>query len=107
MSISVIFKQRKIFSILKFLGRLDEKRAASTPPPPPPPRLTNFAKIWSERVLSIETKRHQVWASYSKRFLIGSCEFGHPGLEAPLPSVPDGVKTWFLPCKMRYELDQS
>ena len=30
-SISVIFKQRKIFSFSKFLGRLDEKRAAATP----------------------------------------------------------------------------
>ena len=31
MSISAIFKQRKIFSFSKFLGRLDEKRAATTP----------------------------------------------------------------------------
>ena len=31
MSISAIFKQRKIFSFSKFLGHLDEKRAAVTP----------------------------------------------------------------------------
>ena len=39
-----------------------------------------FAKIWSERVLKIKTKSNQVWATKGKRFLIGSCEFGHPGL---------------------------
>ena len=47
---------------------------------PPPRRLINFAKIWSEHVLRIKTKSQKVWASYNKRFLIGSCEFGHPGL---------------------------
>ena len=31
MSISTIFKRRKIFSFSKFLGRLDDKRAAATP----------------------------------------------------------------------------
>ena len=31
MSISAIFKQRKIFSFSKFLGRLDKKRTAATP----------------------------------------------------------------------------
>ena len=31
MLISAIFKQWRIFSILKFSGRLDEKRAAATP----------------------------------------------------------------------------
>ena len=31
MSISTIFKQRKIFSFSKFLGRLDDERAAATP----------------------------------------------------------------------------
>ena len=29
--ISTIFKQRKIFSFSKFLGRLDDERAAATP----------------------------------------------------------------------------
>ena len=49
--------REKFFSFSKFLGRLDEKRAAVTP------WLINFAKIWSERVLRIKTKSHQVWAS--------------------------------------------
>ena len=31
MSISTIFKQRKIFSFSKFLGRLDDERAAAAP----------------------------------------------------------------------------
>ena len=81
MSISSISKERKIFSFSKFLWRLDEKRAAATP------WLINFAKIWSERVLRIKTKSHQVWASSNKRFLIGSCKFGHPGLWAPPPGL--------------------
>ena len=45
------------FSFSKFLGRLNEKRAAATP------WLVNFAKIWSERVLRIKAKTHQVWTS--------------------------------------------
>ena len=51
------FEAEEIFSFLKLLGRLDEKRAAATP------LLINFAKIWSKRVLRIKTKSHQVWAS--------------------------------------------
>ena len=47
-----------------------EKRAAATP-------LIDFAKIWSEDVLRMKIKSHKVWASQNKRFLIGSCEFGH------------------------------
>ena len=47
----------EIFSFSKFLGLLDEKRAAATDQ-----GIVNFAI----------TKSHQV-------FLIGSCEFGHPG----------------------------
>ena len=39
MSILAIFKQRKFFSFLKFLGRLDEKRAAAIP------WLINFANL--------------------------------------------------------------
>ena len=31
-----------------------------------PPWLINFAKIWSERILRIKIKSHQVWASLSK-----------------------------------------
>ena len=31
MPISTIFKQRKMFSFSKFLGRLDDERAAATP----------------------------------------------------------------------------
>ena len=50
MSISVISKQRKIFSFCKFLGRLDEKRAAATP------WSINLAKIWSEHVVKIKLK---------------------------------------------------
>ena len=57
MSISAISKQRKIFSFSKFFGRLNKKRAAATP------WLINFAKIWSESVLKIETKSRKVWAS--------------------------------------------
>ena len=56
------------------MGCLDEKRAAATP------LIDQFAKMWPKGVLRIKTKSHQVWASYDKRFLIGSCEFGHPGL---------------------------
>ena len=59
MSISAISKQRKIVSSCKFLGPLDEKRAAATPTP----RLINFAKIWSEHVLKINTESHNIWAS--------------------------------------------
>ena len=55
-----------------------------------PPWLTNFAKMWPNSVSRIKTKSHQVWASLDKRFLIGSCEFGHPGLWAPPPG-PDRV----------------
>ena len=47
------------------------------------PWLTNFAKIWSEHFSEIKTKSHKVWASWSRRFLIGNCEFGHPGLWGP------------------------
>ena len=56
-----------------------------------PPWLTNFAKMWPKGVSRIKTKSHQVWASLDKRFLIGSCEFGHPGLWTP-PPWPDRVK---------------
>ena len=67
MSISAIFKQRKIFSFPKFLRRLDEKRAAATPPPPPPPpQSISFAKIWSEDVLKIKTKSHKIWEEVSE-----------------------------------------
>ena len=48
-----------------------------------PPWLTNFAKMWPKGVSRIKTESHQVWASLDKRFLIGSCEFGHLGLWAP------------------------
>ena len=51
------FQAEKIFSFSNFLGRLDEKRAAATP------GLINFAKIWSEHVLWIESKSHQIWVS--------------------------------------------
>ena len=51
------FQAEEHFSFSTFLGRLDEKREAATP------CLINFAKIWSERVLRIKTKSHQVWAS--------------------------------------------
>ena len=44
-----------------------------------PPWLMNFAKIWSEDVLNIKAKSHKVLASQNKKFLIGSCEFGHLG----------------------------
>ena len=50
MSISAIFKQRKVSSFSKFLGCFDDKRAATQQ------QLINFAKIWSERVLRIKTK---------------------------------------------------
>ena len=50
MSISTIFKQRKIFSFSKFLGRLDDERAAATP------LIDHFAKIWSECAIRIKTK---------------------------------------------------
>ena len=59
-----------------------------------PPWLINFAKIWSECALRIKTKSHQVSASWSKRFLIVSCEFGHQGLWASPPG-PDRVKSDF------------
>ena len=80
MSISAIFKRRKIFSFSKFLGRLDEKRAAATPW-----LTTKFAKIWSEHVSKIKTRSHKVLVSQGKRFLNGSSEFGHLGLWAPPP----------------------
>ena len=59
-----------------------------------PPWLINFAKIWSEHVLKIKTKNHKVWASYSERFLIGSCEFNLVirASEPPPPPRPDRVK---------------
>ena len=55
-----------------------------------PPWLTNFAKMWPKGVSRIKTRSHQVWASLDKRFLIGSCEFGHPAPEPP--PGPDRVK---------------
>ena len=79
LSISAIFKQRKIFHFQNFWNVSMRKERRQ------PPWLINFAKIWPERVLRIKTKSDQVWASESKRFLIGSCEFGHPGLWAPPP----------------------
>ena len=63
----------KIFSFCRLLGRLSEKRVVATP------WSTNFAKIWSKHVLNISL------GIMSKRFLIGSCEFGHPSLWAPPP----------------------
>ena len=59
-----------------------------------PPLLFTFAKIWSEDVLKIKTKSHKVWASQNTRFLIGSCEFGHPGLGPPSPR-PDRVNNLY------------
>ena len=67
-----------------------------------PPWQINFAKIWSECALKIKTKSHQVWASLGKRFLIGSCEFGHPGLWAPPgpdrvnPYIFSYLRAWFV-----------
>ena len=51
------FQVEEIFSFCKFLGPLDEKRAEE------PPRLINFAKIWSEHVLKMNTGSHNIWAS--------------------------------------------
>ena len=82
MSISTIFKQNKIFHFQNFWDVSMEKQQQQ------PLWLINFAKIWSECALRIKTKRHQVSASKSKRFLIVSCEFGHPGLWAPPPPPP-------------------
>ena len=65
MSISAIFKQRKIFPFSKFWGHLNEKKAAATP------LINQFAKIWSEHVLKIKTKIHKVWASGKCHFLPG------------------------------------
>ena len=69
-SISAIFKQKNIFQFQNFWDVSMRKEQQ---------KLINFAKIWSERALRIKTISHHVWASYSKRFLIGSCEFGHSG----------------------------
>ena len=77
MSISAIFKQRKIFSFSKLLRRLSEKKKWQPPPSAP---IDQFAKIWLEHVLKIKTKSDNVWGSQNERFLNGSCEFGHPGL---------------------------
>ena len=60
MSISAIFKQRKILSFSKFLRRLDEERVAATL------LIDQFCcldQIWSEHVSKIKTKSHKVWAS--------------------------------------------
>ena len=60
-----------------FIFKIFEKRVGATP------WSINFPKIWSECALKIKTKSRQVWASYGKRFLIGSCEFGHLDLWGP------------------------
>ena len=49
------FQAEEIFSLSKFLGCLDEKRAAATPLIGP-----IFKKIWPDRVLRIKSKSHQV-----------------------------------------------
>ena len=74
MSISAISKQRKIFHFVNFWDVSMRKEQQQ------PLGLINFAKVWSEHILKINTESHKVWASQNKRFLIGSCEFGHPGL---------------------------
>ena len=70
--------------------------------------LINFPKIWSEDVLNIKTKSHKVWASQNKRFLIGSCESGHPPEPDRIKLKPEGItkeqldilsillKVWFM-----------
>ena len=57
MSISAISKLRKIFHFVNFWDVLMRKEQQQ------PPRLINFAKIWSEHVLKINTESHNVRAS--------------------------------------------
>ena len=50
------FQVEEIFSFCKFWDLLMRKEQQQ------PPRLINFAKIWSEHVLKINTERHDIWA---------------------------------------------
>ena len=87
------FQVEENFSFCKFLGRLDEKRAATTP------LIDQFCKNLVRTCLKDKTKSHKVWASYSKRFLIGSCEFDHPGpLSPPSPGLIGltEIKIWIF-----------
>ena len=52
------FQVEEIFSFCKFWDPLMRKEQQQ------PPRLINFAKIWSEHVLMINTESHNIWASY-------------------------------------------
>ena len=52
------FQVEEIFSFCKFWDLLMRKEQRQ------PPRLINFAKIWSEHVLKINTESHNIWASY-------------------------------------------
>ena len=52
------FQVEEIFSFCKFWDPLMRKEQQQ------PPRLINFAKIWSEHVLTINTESHNIWASY-------------------------------------------
>ena len=71
------FSSRGKFFIFKIFGTSRWEKNSSNPL-----WLISFLKIWSEHVLRIKTKSHQVWEPYSKRFLTGNSEFGHPGLWA-------------------------
>ena len=52
------FQVEEIFSFCRFWDLLMRKEQQQ------PPRLINFAKIWSEHVLKINTESHNIWASY-------------------------------------------
>ena len=87
MSNSAIFKQKKKFFNFKIFGASNEKRAAAAP------LIDQFCIIWSERVLRIERiESHHVWASWSNRFLIGSCESFVIRVSEPLSPGPNRVK---------------
>ena len=82
MSISVIFKQKKILHSQNFWNvsmRKEQKQ---------PPWFIKFAKILSERVLRIKAKIHKVRAPKSKRILINSCKSGHPVIQVSEPPPP-------------------
>ena len=49
------------------------------------------AKIWEEHVLKTKTKSHNFWASWGKKFLNSSCEFGYPGLGSDKVK-PSGIR---------------
>ena len=57
-----------------------------------PPWLTNFAKIWLERVLRIETKSHQVWHHKIRGLWLSDVSLAIRARWAPPSPRPDRLK---------------